>query len=93
MGGATHLLPTYNFAAETGTTYIKYHCEALPKRNSNTVNTKHQVQNITLTQISHIIKKLIYKFGLGSSSALCPLETLQPVWLTPEVYFTITPYF
>jgi hypothetical protein len=26
---------------------------------------------------------------LGSSSAFCPLEALQPVWLTPEVYCTI----
>jgi hypothetical protein len=28
-------------------------------------------------------------FGLGSSSAFCPLEALQPVWLMPEVYCTI----
>jgi hypothetical protein len=28
-------------------------------------------------------------FGFGSSSALLPLEALQQVWLTPEVYCTI----
>jgi hypothetical protein len=28
-------------------------------------------------------------FGLGSSSALCPLEALHPVWLMPVVYCTI----
>jgi hypothetical protein len=28
-------------------------------------------------------------FLLGSISAFCPLEALQPVWLTPEVYCTI----
>jgi hypothetical protein len=28
-------------------------------------------------------------FGLGSSSTFYPLEALQPVWLTPEVYCTI----
>jgi hypothetical protein len=31
----------------------------------------------------------IYNFGLGSNSAFCPLEALQPVWLIPEVYCTI----
>jgi hypothetical protein len=30
-----------------------------------------------------------FYFGLGSSSAFCLLEALQPVWLTPEVYCTI----
>jgi hypothetical protein len=32
---------------------------------------------------------LLSNFGSGSSSALLPLETLQPVWLTPEVYCII----
>jgi hypothetical protein len=32
---------------------------------------------------------IIIIFGLGSSSAFYPLEALQPVWLTPEVYCTI----
>jgi hypothetical protein len=47
--------------------------------------TLHKIRNIYVKSIIFCL----YNFGLGSSSAFCPLEALQPVWLTPEVYCTI----
>jgi hypothetical protein len=64
LSGAIPLLPTYAFAAEAGTTYIKYHCEALSVRNSSAANTKHQIQKTTPRKMNHIFKKVTKRFNL-----------------------------
>ena len=64
LSGAIPLFPTYAFAAETWTAYIKYHSEALSERNSSAANTKHQIQKTAPTKINHIIKKVTNRLNL-----------------------------